>query len=53
MQSDLPVTTSSSIFVVADEQNSNLWKAIIIGPKDTPYEGGVFIFDIFFPSVSG
>lgn len=48
LESYLPVNTSSSIFVVADEQQTILWKAIIIGPKDTPYEGGAFLFDIYF-----
>jgi baculoviral IAP repeat-containing protein 6 len=48
LQSYLPINTSSSIFVVADEQQTILWKAIIIGPKDTPYEGGAFLFDIYF-----
>ncbi|KAL4420088.1 hypothetical protein ABPG77_000569 [Micractinium sp. CCAP 211/92] len=30
-ESDLPVSASSSVFVVADEANSNLWKALITG----------------------
>lgn len=46
LESDLP---ESSIFVVADEQHTVLWKALIIGPKDTPYEGGMFLFDVYFP----
>lgn len=50
MESDLPVTSSSSVFVVADEQQTVLWKAIITGPRDTPYEGGCFLFDIYFPN---
>ncbi|PSC72558.1 baculoviral IAP repeat-containing 6-like isoform X2 isoform A [Micractinium conductrix] len=48
-ESDLPVSASSSIFVVADETNSNLWKALITGPDSTPYAGGCFLFDIYFP----
>lgn len=48
-ESDLPVSASSSVFVVADEANSNLWKAMITGPENTPYCGGCFLFDIYFP----
>lgn len=48
-ESDLPVCASSSVFVVADEANSNLWKALITGPENTPYCGGCFLFDIYFP----
>jgi baculoviral IAP repeat-containing protein 6 len=48
LESDLPITCSSSVFVVADEANSVLWKAIITGPQGTPYAGGCFLFDIYF-----
>lgn len=40
----------SSVFVRIDEQKQTLWKALIVGPEDTPYAGGCFIFDIYFPS---
>lgn len=33
-----------------DDDNIFNWSAIIIGPKDTPYEGGVFKLSIKFPS---
>lgn len=32
-----------------DEANAFLWRALITGPDDTPYNGGCFIFDIYFP----
>lgn len=32
-----------------DEKDIYIWEAIIVGPKDTPYEGGVFKLLINFP----
>ena len=46
----LPLNYSSSVFVRYDENNIQLIKALIIGPKDTPYENGCFIFDIYIPN---
>ena len=33
-----------------DEINPYIWNIIIIGPKDTPYEGGLFYATIKFPN---
>merc|ERR1712131_339068 len=33
-----------------DESNMYKWHGIIIGPKDTPYEGGIFRLEITFPT---
>ncbi|KAK2962577.1 putative Ubiquitin-conjugating enzyme E2 Z [Blattamonas nauphoetae] len=49
IQSSLPFDFNSSIFVVASDQQSQLLKALIIPPSDTPYEHGMFEFDIYFP----
>ncbi|KAG5176482.1 ubiquitin-conjugating enzyme/RWD-like protein, partial [Tribonema minus] len=46
----LPVYWDSSIFLVVDEGKSNLMRAVITGPKDTPYQDGLFEFDIFLPA---
>jgi len=46
----LPVTSSSSIFVRSDDEKSTLLKAVITGPEETPYTGGVYEFDIYFPT---
>ena len=32
-----------------DESNIFRWKATIKGPQNTPYDGGIFKFDIHFP----
>jgi len=47
--SSLPCSLSSSVFVRSDDSKMTLLKAIITGPSETPYTGGVFEFDIFFP----
>lgn len=46
----IEVNESSSIFVRVDEDNTFLWRALITGPEDTPYSGGCFLFDFFFPA---
>ncbi|RWS22310.1 hypothetical protein B4U80_01386, partial [Leptotrombidium deliense] len=38
------------IFVFADEDDIRRQHALIIGPKDTPYEGGFFYFSIRYPN---
>ena len=48
--STLPLSPSSSAFVRVDERSAVLWSVVITGPEDTPYDGGVFAFDFFFPS---
>lgn len=50
LENSLSVSTSSSVFVRVSEANVYLWRALIIGPELTPYSGGCFIFDIYFPS---
>ena len=32
-----------------DENNIFIWKTAIIGPQDTPYKGGFFMVNIYFP----
>ena len=46
----LPMNYESSIYVRYDPNNIKNIKALIIGPKDTPYENGCYIFDILIPS---
>ncbi|GIM04217.1 hypothetical protein Vretimale_8765 [Volvox reticuliferus] len=49
LESLLPLSESSSIFARVDETAVQLWKALIVGPEDTPYSGGCFVFDLYFP----
>lgn len=42
----LPVEYGSSIFVRAVEDRLDLLRALILGPEDTPYANGCFVFDI-------
>ena len=42
-------TPPKGIFYVHDETNMLAGKALIIGPPDTPYEGGYYFFKFSFP----
>ncbi|KAK7866626.1 hypothetical protein R5R35_011533 [Gryllus longicercus] len=46
----LPLDLESAIFIRTDDAKCTLLRALIIGPEGTPYSGGCFQFDIFFPS---
>jgi len=46
-RTSLPVEYGSSIFVRAVEGRLDLLRALIIGPEDTPYANGCFLFDIW------
>lgn len=45
----IPISWSSCIAIRFDERYSNLLRFIITGPADTPYQNGVFLFDLKFP----
>jgi ubiquitin-protein ligase len=47
--SSLPLDWSSAIVVRVDEDRYDFLRAAIFGPEGTPYDSGVFIFDIFLP----
>jgi len=49
LSTNLPVESGSSIFVRVDEDRPDVIKALIVGPEETPYENGLFEFDILLP----
>jgi baculoviral IAP repeat-containing protein 6 len=46
----LPLSSSSSVFVCVAEERLDVMKVLLTGPIDTPYSGGCFEFDVFFPN---
>eukprot|EP00903_Cladosiphon_okamuranus_P005775 g5723.t1 len=49
LSQSLPLSLSSSVFVRTHEEQMDWMQVMISGPDDTPYSGGLFAFDIFFP----
>ena len=45
----LPLNWESSIWIRISQDNSNILSFMISGPKDTPYENGLFEFHAYFP----
>ena len=45
----LPVHASAALFARHDGDRQDLARALITGPEGTPYAGGCFFFDAFFP----
>jgi hypothetical protein len=45
----LPLEWESSIHLCVDDQRIDVLRALIIGPNGTPYQNGIFLFDIFLP----
>lgn len=46
----LPLNWDSTIWVRIHKTNINMFSFLISGPKDTPYENGLFEFHAIFPS---
>tara|TARA_B100001063_G_scaffold242656_2_gene271750 strand:+ start:21 stop:779 length:759 start_codon:yes stop_codon:yes gene_type:complete len=40
----------NGIYYIHDDENIMIGHALIIGPKDTPYENGFYFFDFLFPN---
>jgi len=50
LKSGLPLNWESSIWIRLSKNNINIFSFFISGPKDTPYENGIFEFHTAFPS---
>jgi ubiquitin-protein ligase len=48
-KSGLPLNWESTIWVRVSKTNMHLFSFLISGPKDTPYENGLFEFHAYFP----
>jgi len=46
----LPLNWESTVWVRVSKQNMNVFSFFISGPKDTPYENGIFEFHAAFPT---
>lgn len=46
LMNNLPIYYESSIFVRVNNQNNRQIKVLITGPNNTPYDSGIFIFDV-------
>lgn len=46
----LPLNEESSVWIRWDKQQLTKMQFMISGPKDTPYQDGLFLFDCYFPT---
>src|SRR5690606_16912072 len=44
---NLPIHYSSSVLARIDSSNSRCMRVLITGPRDTPYDSGIYIFDVY------
>lgn len=49
-KSGVPLNYESTIWIRIPKNNINLLSFIISGPKDTPYQDGLFVFNTFLPA---
>ncbi|XP_024395167.1 uncharacterized protein [Physcomitrium patens] len=50
LSTTLPLEWESGIHLCVDENRMDVLRALIIGPNGTPYQNGIFLFDIFLPA---
>ncbi|XP_049850273.1 uncharacterized protein LOC126322395 [Schistocerca gregaria] len=46
----LPLHWSSSVFIRVSSERMDVMKVVISGPVGTPYENGLFLFDVYCPA---
>jgi baculoviral IAP repeat-containing protein 6 len=49
-ENQLPCEAGSSIFLRHDPDRFDRCRAVVTGPHGTPYSGGCFVFDVYFPA---
>ena len=49
MRVTLPLSSGAAAFMRADVARPYVLQAMLTGPRDTPYCGGCYIFDIYCP----
>lgn len=47
---DFQANISENLYLLVDENHFELMRILIIGAKETPYENGCFLFDIYCTS---
>lgn len=47
LKTSLPLCRGSSVFLRHDKKRPFLIQALISGPEDTPYDSGLFLFDVY------
>lgn len=50
LKKNLPLNWETSIWLRVSKMNFNILTVLIAGPKNTPYENGLFEFHIYFPT---
>lgn len=50
LRTSLPLSWGSGVFARVDENRHDVLSILILGPADTPYANGAFLFDFYFPS---
>jgi ubiquitin-protein ligase len=49
LQNSLAVHWGSTVFFATDEERPDIISFLVVGPEGTPYQNGLFLFDLFLP----